>query len=215
MSSTSRGGQRNEADYYPTPAWCVHRLLEAVSLPGGEWLEPAAGDGAIIRAVAEKRTDIRWTAMDIRPECKEPLNKLADPTQVFAGGWNFLDGHFGGCEFDVVITNPPFRLAMDFVMASLPCARFVAMLLRLNFLASEERSELMRTNAPDVYVLPNRPSFVGGGKTDSIEYCWLVWPEERGRTSFTGKVLASTPAAERRSESRIGTEEQPTLLGVD
>ena len=28
-------------DYYPTPAWCVRRLLEAVDLPGGRWLGAA------------------------------------------------------------------------------------------------------------------------------------------------------------------------------
>ena len=32
MSSTNRGGQRSEADFYPTPAWLVDRLLEAGDL---------------------------------------------------------------------------------------------------------------------------------------------------------------------------------------
>ena len=48
MSATNRGAVRNEHDFYPTPAWCVHRLLEAVPLPAGRWLEPCVGDGAKI-----------------------------------------------------------------------------------------------------------------------------------------------------------------------
>ena len=54
-------------DYYPTPAWCVRRLLEAVDLPGGRWLEPAVGDGAIVRSVDAARDDVRWTTIDVRP----------------------------------------------------------------------------------------------------------------------------------------------------
>ena len=46
---------RRDRDYYPTPSWCVRALLETVDLPTGTWLEPTAGDGAIIRAVDEYR----------------------------------------------------------------------------------------------------------------------------------------------------------------
>lgn len=35
----------------------------------------------------------------------------------------------------------------------------------------------MRSHTPDIYVLPNRPSFSGKG-TDSIEYAWFVWRKE-------------------------------------
>ena len=101
----------------------------------------------------------------------------------------------------MIITNPPYWLAFDFVLASLSRARFVAMLLRLNFLSSESRSALMRVDAPDVYVLPNRPSFVASGQTDSIEYAWFVWPEERGRRSGRVQVLATTSAVERRTKT--------------
>jgi hypothetical protein len=44
MSSTNRGAAREPADNYPTPSWCVRRLLEAVELPPGRWLEPACGE---------------------------------------------------------------------------------------------------------------------------------------------------------------------------
>jgi hypothetical protein len=52
VSATKRGsGVRTPDDAYETPAWCVQRLLEKLQLPGGNWLEPGAGDGAIIKAV--------------------------------------------------------------------------------------------------------------------------------------------------------------------
>jgi len=57
------------------------------------------------------------------------------------------------------------------------------MLLRLNFLASERRQEWMKTDTPDVYVLPNRPSFRGKG-SDATEYAWFVWD-----TFSTGRIF--------------------------
>lgn len=97
MTATGRGAERVDLDAYPTPSWCVRRLLEAVDLPlelpaergtlthgtrGARWLEPCAGDGAIIRAAnayctaAGKAAEIFWHANELRPEM---LPLLRDP----------------------------------------------------------------------------------------------------------------------------------------
>ena len=81
MSSTNRGGKRQDLDVYPTPAWVVDRLLEVVDFPGGRWLEPCAGDGAIMRAVNAWRADVRWDACELRAECTPALD--ASPVE----GW--------------------------------------------------------------------------------------------------------------------------------
>lgn len=198
MSSTKRGRARQRADNYPTPGWAVRRFLEAVDLPNGRWLEPCAGDGAIIDAVHSKRdpTKIEWSAYEIR---KSPMKKLSDVSKnVHALQADFLkmDGlsetnrHF----YNVAITNPPFLLAMEFIERCMYLSEHTVMLLRLNFVASEKRADFMRSERPDIYVLPNRPSFVGGGKTDSIEYAWFHWWK-----GSNGKmvVLKSTDKLER------------------
>ena len=59
MSSINRATRPGWKDFYPTPAWCVGCLLEAVELPGGTWLEPAAGRGAIVEAVGARRQRLR------------------------------------------------------------------------------------------------------------------------------------------------------------
>jgi hypothetical protein len=177
MSSTNRGGKRIENDVYSTPAWCVHRLLEACILPGGRWLEPAAGDDAIVRAVNAFRGDVRWDCLDVRPglgcECDDFLK------------WDALRG-----TWDVAITNPPYALAQEFIEHSMTIALNVVMLLRLNYLGSEMRAPFWHSNVPDVYVLPNRPAFVNG-KTDSCEYAWFVWSHAK-RTSGSIRVLKTT-----------------------
>jgi hypothetical protein len=200
MSSTSRGAEREADDNYPTPAWCVDRLLEVWNPGGGRWLEPAAGDGAIIRAVNARRHDVEWDAVEIRELCCEPLKGL-----VGEGRITIDDFIRPGCWYreapDVIITNPPYSRAQEFAEKSLSLARHTAMLLRINYLASETRNAFMRCHTPDVYLLPHRPSFVKG-KTDSCEYAWLVWGPT-AQTSGTVRILATTPLDVRKAATRM------------
>lgn len=195
VSATGRGAERVVSDYYPTPAWCVARLLEAVLLPGGAWLEPAAGDGAIIRAVNEDRNDVTWSAVELREECAPALRTLLVPH----GGVliaDFLQVP-KTVQFNVAVLNPPFSHAQAFIEKCQLMAVWVCALERLNFLEGEERNDFFRYDMPDVYVLPNRPSFTGEG-TDSIAYAWFVWGPEQGRNDGRIVVLPTTPASERR-----------------
>ena len=195
MSSTKKNSnKRAENDYYPTPDWCVNRLLDDLSLPPGNWLEPAAGDGAVIRAVNKSyKRPVAWTAAELQDKFKSDLEALVDPSRVHMG--SFFETGLNK-EFDVVITNPPFSKALEFIKKSIELEpEYVCMLLRLNFMGSGERSDFLREHTPDIYVLPNRPSFNGKG-TDSIEYAWFVWRAHNlyGRTgSGTIKILKDTP----------------------
>ncbi|APR81061.1 Phage protein [Minicystis rosea] len=202
MSSTNRGGTRNPADFYPTPRWCVLRALEEMALPGGEWIEPCAGDGAIVRAVQQARADVSWQAVELRETCRPLLEKsLSGKGRVVCT--DFFDWD-PARRFDVLFTNPPYSLAEQFLEKGLSIASNVVLLLRLNFLASARRAELMRRRAPDVYVLPNRPSFSGQG-TDSVEYAWFHWPpEHRRRGSMV--VLPSSSIDERRAGQHVTAE---------
>ena len=167
MSSTSRGGKRSPADFYATPAWAVHRLLERITLPAGLWLEPAAGDGAIIKAVnsfpgpgAFDPSDVRWTACELRAECGPLLSTCA--SRVAIGNFLLLEPPEdvdGGSYFDVSISNYPFSIAMEMLLHNLGFASYVISLLRLNFLGSMKRNAFFQEQMPDVYVVPDRISF--------------------------------------------------------
>ena len=191
MSSTNRGGRRSAADNYPTPAWCVHRLLEGVNLPGGTWLDPCAGEGAIIRAVNELRHDVDWRAVELRRSCKRPLERLVGKANVRIG--DFLVTNLEGGKADVSITNTPFSLSLEIIERCFQFANIVIVLEKLNFLGSRERHEFLSSNMPDVYVIPNRPSFTNDRKTDSINYGWFVWRSRKRRSSGKLKFLSDTP----------------------
>lgn len=212
MSSTKRGGKRSVADNYPTPAWCVHRVLEAAMLPAGNWLELGVGQGDIVRASQTIRPEVKWTGIDLRatPFIRKQQS-LPTPLGDFhvgdvlkpGGAWAELSQR----RFDVTIANPPFRYATEFLDQALRVSDHVVFLLRLNFIGTEGRSDFMRTYAPDVYVLPNRPSFRSSKKrknsTDSIEYAWFVWgpPELRKRSEGVVRVLPPTPKDQRKAPS--------------
>lgn len=204
MSATGRGKKdRDPFDYYPTPTWCVDRFLEKAQsrLKKGVWVEPCAGDGAIIRA-CRRIPGIVWHAVELQDRFEDQL--AATPRVVQVSVSDFLDWHYPPTlksplnKADVIITNPPYKQAFSMIQHALTQADQVCMLLRLNFLASEVRCEWMQNNTPDVYVIPNRPSFRGKG-SDACEYGWFVWDWQSSGRIF---VLNTTEKKVRSAEKR-------------
>jgi hypothetical protein len=191
---------RHDKDNYPTPAWCVHRLLESNALPvGGTWCEPCVGDGHIVAAVSDYLIKPpTWKGYELR----SPGQKL----HGFQYNQDFLslDEEHVDPAVAVVLTNPPFSLAPEFIVQSLLLYHeaLLAFLLPLSFLATEKRAPFMHTYAPDVYVLPDRPSFTANNKTDSAEYGWFIWHGQRLRKSGSVQVLQLTPKEIRKPTRR-------------
>lgn len=192
MSATGRGPRLGgPEDFFKTPAWCIDRLLDRLELPDGIWLEPSAGDGAIIETVNRRMKPKMWHAMDVREECFAPLEKLlvGENDDVVIGDF-LTDPFLLAPNPAVVITNPPYNLAAEFLIKCrerFPQA-LIIFLLRLNFLGSQKRQPLLSTWTPDVFVLPKRPAFVNG-RTDSIEYAWMVWMGAAARDAGTIEIL--------------------------
>jgi len=205
MSSTNRGRKRAPNDLYETPPWAVKRFLEAVAvhLPAGHWLEPSCSTGKIIRTVESMSWDdesIKWHSVELR--------KVKPPTKRHHHG-DFLKWKTKQ-RFAVILGNPPYSLAMEFVQKSLTLldprvnGACVALLLRLGFLESSKRCAWLRENTPSIYVLPNRPSFRWKGN-DSATYAWLVWRRWDGNSERllpTVTILDKTPKAERLADRK-------------
>lgn len=190
MSATNRGAVRHPDDFYATPAWCVAALLRGCALPSGRWLEPTAGDGAIVDEVLRHRRDVQWHLWESRKEELRVggglLSRLLRPDFPVecvesAEIGDFLSMPVPSQPFDVALGNPPFNLALEVVRHALKMSRVVCMLLRINFLASQRRAAWMRANTPSIYVLPKRPSFKSDGKTDATEYAWFLWDGQPSR----------------------------------
>lgn len=108
---------------------------------------------------------------------------------------DFLDFvNIMGTGFELIMGNPPYSLAEEFVRHSLYLVAengYVFFLLRLAFLESMKRCKGLFTEFPPkrVYVLARRPSFfttkTGGRTTDALSYAMLLWQKGwQGKTEL-------------------------------
>jgi hypothetical protein len=174
-------GDREEvelAEFFPTPRWAIKSLLESdqLILPGGIWIEPCAGTGRIISTVNSYRDDVDWIVIELLERFESYLRPLIRPGRDAMGKFgDFVHRPWSRPYADVLIMNPPFSLAMDFVKTAFRRAAWVVCLQRQNWF-SKPREAWLRKHCPDAYALPKRASFRPDGKTDSCEYSWFVWP---------------------------------------
>src|SRR5690606_35291665 len=126
-------------DDFPTPPWATRALLEHVIGPPallGQFtcLEPACGRGHMSLALAEYFREVA------------SFDTFA---YGFGGVADFLTSKHDDQSFDWVITNPPFKLAEDFIQRSLRIARQgVAMLTRTVFIESVGRYDRLFNSNP-------------------------------------------------------------------
>jgi len=162
MSSTNRGLTRAGLDYYRTPAWSVAAILPYLPEFPLSVLDPGCGDGAIGAAAAEA-FDVPIIGWELDEDRARAAEDSGDYTTVHHA--DYLAGASGRLADPLIIGNPPYSLAMEFVLQSLKLARetggewAVCMLLRLPWIASAGRRAFHQANPADIHVLPRRPSF--------------------------------------------------------
>lgn len=157
MSATNRGAVRNERDFYATPKSAFEPLLPYIKAVDKVVWEPACGDLRLIKWMRDY--GIQAYGSDI-----------ALPSD----GEDFLKSD--GYQDECIVTNPPYSLAFEFCQHSVAMSEHVFLLLRLNFLASQKRREWFKAHEPSaLFILSERPSFTGNGKTDATDYAWFYW----------------------------------------
>ncbi len=190
------------SDHYPTGPWIVDRMLDKVREEwfDGRWIDPCAGDGLLIEAVRAYAARMGfppmwWDAVELRPECEEKLAARADKVIIS----DFMK--VVPARYDVVMTNPPFSLAEEYVRACTPIAQRTLLLLRLNWI--ERHTDIIDLKQPDIWVLPDRPSF-GRNKhgkigTDATAYAWFDFHQKsQGRVRGLSKTSPEARAKWRR-----------------
>lgn len=171
MSSQSRRHPLAERgnDLYETPAVAVEALLRVEKIPHRIW-EPAAGRGAIVDVLRARGHEVL-------------ASDLADygiPTHFarrdFLMEWKAPKG----CE--MILTNPPHKLADEFVAHAIEICPLVIMLLRLSFLESERRTGIIEQRGlARVWVfrkrLPmmHRDGWTGPQASSAIPFAWFCW----------------------------------------
>lgn len=183
--NSERGRAKN--DYYATPTNDVLDFFDKLINRDNEIditdfdriLEPAGGGGHMVDALEDIFVFSNIESIDIDPK-REDIMKA-----------DFLSDNvsFTGKYYDLVITNPPFKLAKEFIDKSLEISkRYVMYYLKIQFLEGINRKEWFK-DLPLKYVYvysyrsnPHRngsPVDENGKKWSStVCYAWYVFDHE-------------------------------------
>lgn len=157
-------------DAYFSPPEAVTSLLriEGAFLPESIW-EPAAGEGAIVKPL--QAAGFRVFASDIAdyglPDCACGMDYPKAPPRP---------------GVQAVVTNPPYKLAVDFAKKAIGEVPYLALLLRTNFLESTARLPFFRRHQPArIWIssrrLPmmHRHGWTGPRAPSNTCYAWFIW----------------------------------------
>lgn len=171
--------QRSEAhdslDDFPTPPWATRALLvelgrRGINL-GGSCREPAANRGHMVRPLQEYFREVE--AADVHD---------------YGAGFPVRDYLFGPLPdlVDWTITNPPYRLAEQFIDRMCATSRIgCAILVRSAFIEGVGRYRDLFSKKPPALMLQfvervvmHKGKLAPDGST-ATAYCWLVWLRDR------------------------------------
>jgi len=171
--SGNNTGKRNKSDFYQTPYSLTKLLVEKVFddyvFKTDRILEPACGELAIVD-VLKKYGYLNLFYFDKYP--KRYFIKQKDFLE--------LEG-----SYDVIITNPPFSLAKEFILKAKELKPYCfIMLLPLSYLHGKERYDLIYNNKDNfrlhyVYVFTRYPmlkdTVESDGTFETEVYAWFLW----------------------------------------
>ena len=177
LDKSAQAGRHTNADRkfdcYETPACAVEALLRIESLPHFVW-EPACGPGSIVRVL-------------------EAHGHKVLATDIENYGFGLTGVNFLNCPEPTtraIVTNPPYQQAEVFVRKALALSPLVIMLLRLAFLESVRRTDILeKSGLARIHVFRNRLPMMhrkgwdGPKASSAMPFAWFVWERE-----YTGPI---------------------------
>jgi hypothetical protein len=195
-----RTADRDGPDFFPTPAWATHALLDNETFEGRIW-ECACGDGEMARVLEGAGYAVRASDLHARGFGTSGVDFLRAARQV-----------------DNIVTNPPYNAAEAFVTHGLKLVRGkMALLLRLAFLEGANRANtiFLKTPPARVWIFSERITFYMKGAaragSGTTAYAWFVWdkaadgpPELRWlRPGYKSRHSPGTTAGGRRGNTGV------------
>lgn len=168
--------EREINDYYATDPRAIDLLLEQEEFYHHIW-EPACGEGHLSNRLKQ-------------------LGYLVYSSDLIDRGYGVCQ-NFLTTQADYVgdiITNPPYKHAMEFVYKGLELLkpqRKMALFLKLTFMEGKKRKDMFMNHPPKViYVSSSRIICAKNGdfdniKSSAIAYAWYVWEKGyKGNTTI-------------------------------
>lgn len=180
LAGGNSASKREENDFYATNPETLKMFLYEFwkdnAFEGNEILEPACGQGHISKTLEELLPDFNITSTDLIDR------------GYGVSGVDFLTYDYKKM-FDVVITNPPFSLAKEFIEKGLKISnKHVIMLCKIQLLEGTKRKEMfLNTPLKYVYVHTARQATWKEGKpldpngkkwATTMCLAWFVWDKD-------------------------------------
>jgi hypothetical protein len=166
---------RRQLDQYFTPEPYLRWLRDFTddSL-WDHYFEPCVGDGAIVSALCDDG-ESKFSTNDIDLSLKSDTHLDATSDEY----WDTVRERNGNSGRNLIISNPPYKLAHKIVPNAVATGIDTFMLLRLTFLEPcKNRYDFLKENPPThLFVMP-RVSFTANRKTDTVTCAWFYWGEE-------------------------------------
>ena len=178
LSGTSLAGMsttrdRVVDDYYATPETATIAILDKEKFDGNIY-EPACGAGHISKLLYQYYPDSKIYSTDL-------IDRGYGDKQL-----DFLEYDFKEFKFDNVITNPPFKMAQEFIeKALLVSSKKVIMFAKIQLLESKKRKEMFETTPLQyIYVFSERQNPLRNGSAldekgkpwnSTMCFAWFVW----------------------------------------
>lgn len=166
---------RNDHDFYATPPGFARAALRELpdDFVPATVLDPGAGTGVWGRACVEKWPQCLVGGVDLRDVPIPAGYTWWTPNQDFRT-WQCHS------PYDLVLGNPPFKHAEIFIryaMTMLNAGRYCMYLLRLAFLAEQDRYKRLWKEYPPkrVVVASRRIAFTGNNNPNS--YALFIWQQ--------------------------------------
>lgn len=164
--------ERESNDFYATDPIAIDKLVKVIQLPRKIW-ECACGTGCLSDRLKDFGHDVVST-------------DLVD--RGYGGVSNFLEAPVLPNDCACILTNPPYKYALDFIKHSLellPDEGLCVMFLKTTFLEGQKRYDELFSKHPPQYVLQFSRRVLcakngefqrmkdGGGS--AVSYAWFVW----------------------------------------
>lgn len=178
VQKSYKAWDRKPSDFYPTPYDVTESLIPVIStllLPGAKIWEPCAGNMDMTRV-------LEWHGFEVTS------TDLRDTGQGI-GGFDFLNDDpiekWGWVvDPDMIVMNPPFSLAAQFIERALLYTPNVACLMKIDYWNAISRLPLWRRKLPTFFLpLTWRPAFLAKerGNSPLMNCAWCVWVQDDKR----------------------------------
>lgn len=163
--SRANTGKRRKSDFYETPYSITRHLFEKESFDFSRvCLEPACGNLAMVKVLLEYFPNVQFSDIE---------NDFLEETRTF----------------DYVITNPPYSLALPFILKAKEITKQkFCMLLPLSYLHGKKRFDQLYQDRKfplkSINVFTRYPLLGdelredGKYRTGMMVYAWYVWDKE-------------------------------------